>query len=453
MRHLAIILTALLLLIGCTDRVSYDYGEISTWSDLFTTWHHTMDTHYIFWDLDSPRREWDNVYDEYLPLFDKLTSPIGDDKAETEEAFRLFWDVTKNLSDGHYTLKLTDGEEELVISPSYIRVLSGYGIPEDDIYHYLRTNEMTTAISQTDLFAENEINIVNDTLGIALSDDWTGMMTESNDSSPILEEYTIVQFGPEYGLPLEGYPFTGVIGKTSDDILYVLPSSFTFAAYINDAEDGIYDSSNTPYAIHFLQLLYTAIERHNDGTEPLSGIIIDLRGNNGGYGSDINALWGGLVKDDVTFALQRRKLGSNRLTYGPWAPWLISGSGETDIDIPIVLLVNSGTASCGELTTMFFHALHDRGFDVTVIGSPTMGANGAIASTADELAAGTFAIDPYIELAYTASIATVYYDGESFEGNGVPVDVAVPFDYSSFVNGTDARLVKALEVIREGVSR
>lgn len=99
-----------LVLVSCTDVIptATTTEDAESWADVFTAWNEAMDTHYVFWDLDSPEGEWDALYDAYLPRFEALTSPIGADRTETEAAYRLFYDIVAGLSDGHYALRLTD---------------------------------------------------------------------------------------------------------------------------------------------------------------------------------------------------------------------------------------------------------------------------------------------------------------------------------------------------------
>ena len=129
----------------------------------------------------------------------------------------------------------------------------------------------------------------------------------------------------------------------------------------------------------------------------------------------------------------------------------MAGTGESAIDIPIAVLVNGRTISCGEISTMLFMAMKDEGYDVTVIGERTAGAHGAIVDSAVVFNAGSFSIPPYIELVYTPAMETMYRGLESYEGRGLPVDIDVGFDAERFRNGEDRRLETAVKVIENSV--
>ena len=154
-----------------------------------------------------------------------------------------------------------------------------------------------------------------------------------------------------------------------------------------------------------------------------------------------------MLSEDITIGYTRRKIGPNRLSYGAWQPWIVSEASDKPLDVPIVVLVNSTTASCGELSTMIFRALAEEGYEVTIMGASTLGAHGAVPEKAEEYNAGSFAIEPWIKLTYTAGSETVYRDGVSYEGKGIPVDVEIPWNYDSFMAGNDARLSAGFEEV------
>lgn len=135
MRRLLSALAAIMLVVSCTDHTpsSVPSETPSTWSGLFAAWHRAMDDHYVFWDLDSPESEWDDVYNDNIAFFQSLSSPIGEGADESEAAYRRFFDIVSALSDGHYALRITDGtlDEPLMISPYAIRMYRGLGLTDD----------------------------------------------------------------------------------------------------------------------------------------------------------------------------------------------------------------------------------------------------------------------------------------------------------------------------------
>ena len=70
----AILILFVLLVVSCRPQaeISTEEAVIETWADLFTSFWEKMNTQYVFWDLDSPGGEWDDVYSGYLPKFSSL---------------------------------------------------------------------------------------------------------------------------------------------------------------------------------------------------------------------------------------------------------------------------------------------------------------------------------------------------------------------------------------------
>ncbi len=96
----------------------------------------------------------------------------------------------------------------------------------------------------------------------------------------------------------------------------------------------------------------------------LKGIILDLRNNGGGYVDGAQHLLGRfLPKDSVAMLEDRRPTGGN-LT-----PILVKNDGQQILDVPLVVLVNGGTASASEITA---GSLQDYG-RATLVGTKTFG--------------------------------------------------------------------------------
>lgn len=426
------------------DMVPADDG---TWGTLFKAWWMKMDTNYIFWYIDSPSQEWDDAYREYAPLFESIEQPVGTDSEADSEALRMLYGIISDLSDGHYALylELNEDNDDIMIMPAEIRIFRENGIPDEDIARYSITRIPSADIARTDYIMEKPESIISSSLGIAMPTGFTGKMTEEDAPSTLLEEYTLI------GLPeidrignLSASRFIGVIGRTADGIIYIMASSFPFTAYnrYEGDEEGMKAYANL--AAEFQRTLRQEVSKGG------KGIIIDLRGNGGGYGSDLPYLFGSMIGNDITIGRQRRKNGPNRLSYGPWQDYTITATGRKDMDMPAAVLINSRTASCGEMASMLFSSMRDRGCPITLIGGTTMGANGAISGDENELAAGVFSIEPHIRLAYTPSIIIEYGDGESLEGKGVSPDIHVPFEADAFMDNDDRRLAYAIGMLRSG---
>jgi carboxyl-terminal processing protease len=96
----------------------------------------------------------------------------------------------------------------------------------------------------------------------------------------------------------------------------------------------------------------------------LKGIVLDLRNNGGGYVDGAQQLLGRfLPKDSVAMLEDRRPTG------GALTPLLVKTNGPQLLDLPMVLLVNGGTASASEIVA---GSLQDYG-RATLVGTKTFG--------------------------------------------------------------------------------
>ena len=146
-RNIVLATVIFILAVSCLPQsdLSRDFGDLETWSDVFDIFWKRMSTNYLFWNLDYDNGlGWDAVYDDYKPEFDKLGDVMDpqrtpeEQKKNSERAFRLFFDISKNLSDGHFALELTDTDgNDIMISLLGYRVMSRLGYSDDEILDYL----------------------------------------------------------------------------------------------------------------------------------------------------------------------------------------------------------------------------------------------------------------------------------------------------------------------------
>lgn len=461
-RTISILLLILIAAASCRNQTmpDYEYETPTTWAGLFDIFWMKMNTNYLFWNLEYEKGlDWDDVYTEYHDDFEKLgaitdNSNRSEDeqKSNTQTAYRFFFDIVKDLSDGHYNLQMTDTEgNEISISPDIIRIMRSLNIDDDTIFQLAampsdKRHEHDAYISYTkhESYVENTLNIAQHSFGITNT-------SESQNS------HTVTGLTNSYGFSeMTFYDSSDLVvlyGKSSDDIVYLGFSGFSFAEVPSNLSSILYD---------FYSMLSGA-----------KGVIIDLRGNGGGSVSDIPTLWSSFITEDtgtVHFADTRRKSGDNRMDYGPWAAFELfprsqyTGEFYLDIppvsfdkDIPIAVLHNSGSVSCAEFSVMFFRALRQfYGYNVKTFGSATAGGNGMLLNedthTESEILfnAGITDIKPYVTLLYTPYCQMRYVDGTIYEGVGIPPDEPSVFSYTSFKAGVDERLDDAIDWIKAG---
>lgn len=108
----------------------------------------------------------------------------------------------------------------------------------------------------------------------------------------------------------------------------------------------------------------------------INKLIIDLRSNGGGSVIDARIFTDRFITKDVVFAYQRFKEDNNPYGYTPWAPAM---THKTDISInrkiPIVVLINKGSASMSEISTLM---LRSQGEHVKVVGHYSSGATAGL---------------------------------------------------------------------------
>lgn len=478
MKKLLTILSILLALtfLSCQNQTIYptDYSQINTWGELFEAYWQKMSTNYLFWSIDDTGdSSWQSIYDEYLPKFTAL-GDIDINNADTlDAAYRYFFDVTKNLSDGHYFTFLTPDKSAINdrtkyrrgYSPSQYRILTTfkdkdgntvYNFDNDDAaYKVLISGDYEDGSEYDNLqiayenhAAETTRNIARYTFNVP-NIDWSTTPTKVNIATIDNLEYYEDQTG--LSVILGTLPSSMAGDKT---IVYFAFNGFSF---IPSAADYPYHTA----LINVFQDLVT----EKDGE--IDGIIIDARGNVGGRADNLNWLWKVFTNgEDIQIANTRRKGGDERQNYSAYMPFYIENCGYTgtfDKSIPIAYITNDGSVSCAEVSALFFKALKDyHGYKTAIIGERSLGGQGMLVnansgyydlSYSETLySAGCTDIAPYIRLIYTPYLQTEYLNGENYEGKGVPIDGdPVYFDYSAFTTGTDAKLNAAITWVNDNL--
>ena len=432
----ALIIVLLLLFSSCAPvgEAPEDYYLDDSWGSVFRTYWNAMNDNYVFWDLDSPSDEWDLIYDKYAPLFDSY----GKTDQNTDEAFASLLEISRLLSDGHYSIKIDLENGKSFFYYSYLSKLLENAGQEIKTDYFIYENgqpvldhQSVPEVQQSEIFSENINNVLSFTFGISSNGN-----SISDEADGNLGRY----FSDADAISYEdgtSYPFTGILGKTSDGIVYFGFDEFNFRRH---------DNGSNPFSAAINMMLENF---RSAVTDPdTRGIIIDLRGNPGGYNDDIPLLWSKFTDSNLLYMHERAKFSDNRLDYTPWIPIVLLPSEDgtsVNEDVPIVLLVNSGSGSNAEISTLIFASLKEEGRDVTIIGS---GTNGAMGSLVDQYVfnSGSFTIENI-----TCNIASVEHSDrnkETIEGKGIHPDVEITFDYNTFASGSDRKLDEAFRIIR-----
>ncbi len=158
---------------------------------------------------------------------------------------------------------------------------------------------------------------------------------------------------------------------------------------------------------------------------PLQGLVLDLRRNPGGWRDVLTGILGHFVQGNVGAFFHRQ--GSIPLDISaPQEPYLH--------DIPIVVLIDQGTASYAELLA----AILQSEADATIIGSPSAGNTETIYSY--DLTGGA--------RLWVAQEGFRLRDGSNLESVGVQPDLLLSQDWFYYTQADDPWIREALRVIK-----
>ena len=188
--------------------------------------------------------------------------------------------------------------------------------------------------------------------------------------------------------------------------------------------------------------------------ENAAGMILDMRGNSGGYNADREILFGDMFREPHLIGYQKNKTGAGRLDLTQEFPLYIYpeadffGNEFSDIaSKPVVAITNTATVSNGEITVLMVNSLPNGG----QTGGVTMGANGTLAGDILTHNSGTFSVGNYITSVYTPYGNIRDTNHVSYEGKGLTPDKGYEenFNMGDFFDGKDSRLGKAFEWIKD----
>jgi carboxyl-terminal processing protease len=175
----------------------------------------------------------------------------------------------------------------------------------------------------------------------------------------------------------------------------------------------------------FIPALYGRINSAIKSMTDAPGIIIDLRGNSGGFGEVVTAVAGLLVNKETVLVTCRRRKGAEEYIARP---------GKDAYDGPVVILIDGMSLSSAE---DFTAGLKESG-RVTVVGERSPG---------DDLEADTRKLPTGAKLMYAiGECATV--KGTAIEGHGVIPDREIALDRAMLLKGGDAQLEQAITSIQ-----
>lgn len=353
-------------------------GEfIYNWDQLFESYWNGMNYNYVFWDIDTT--DWDKMYEVYKPKFEGIAQAGFNNKEVNDTAFGWLKEMSSTLIDYHFNLTFYDHKWDgdyskypYTFNPGKENVQKRKGYHESSIDYRLPILE------------KMDVNGRFVSCNIA--------QLPSSDSR-------------------ERFYFSGL---TDSNILYLGFSSFSI---LNDLNNKDYTKDT--------EAVFNIYWNNLDNNPDLKGVIIDVRGNGGGYLNDLSYVLGKFVKEPLKIFYTRKKSGTGRLDYTPYTPeYLYPLDYKRELDIPVVVLADMHSVSMAEMTTMAVLAL-PKGNGV-FIGEQTWGGTGNTNSDFDITYGGEF-INNMLNV-YTCMSNLVDANGVSHEGKGVKPTIEVPLD-------------------------
>ncbi len=192
-----------------------------------------------------------------------------------------------------------------------------------------------------------------------------------------------------------------------DDIGYVLLRGFPEPSVVDSIEQDV--SSFKAQGVH--------------------GLVLDLRGNSGGR-IDVGTRLLSDFLPNGSPVYQELDRGGQNSTH--------STHGANQYDLPLVVLVDGGTASMGEI---FAAAVQEHGA-ATVLGTNTAGSVAA---------AQVFALPDGSGLQVTV-FEILSADGKPLNKVGVAPDEVIPSDATDVASGTDPVLDRAIEILHDQIA-
>ena len=501
-----------------TDKLmTYDHPDVmafgkadTSFAEKFKILWNGLNQYYALWDYeDEYGLDWDAVYDEYLPQFEAL------DKKETvtdEELKELIRKVCSPLHDGHLAVIFQNhktGTEEVFYLPSEDRVVKhdDYEIaskynPSLRYYSQVANGEVETDSNGDPIVAEHSTSITGLIAPVFLNKgiglDWINTQIDQLSALPnpttaqtlrldslknlktelktigsaefsadcyneVVKSYESLHVpGLEYFDP--GFSTMGIDIKFAllkGNIAYFHFSGFNLTAYMEeDAAKQFFNVSNPITQKHMKAIgevwkkwFDTVQQLHKAGT--LGGVIIDLRGNGGGFQDDGYYSTGSLLPaGGVPFSYSRFKRGTGRYDYSTLTVNYLKtmpAAVHEVITEPVVVMTNCNSLSMAEITTLVVKNMENG----THIGKRSKG--GICGLTSDNTPftnnymghiGERYKTPVYV---YLPSVATFTLDHKIIEGEGITPDIEVDLDEAMFnANGKDTQLDRALQYIRTG---
>lgn len=266
-----------------------------------------------------------------------------------------------------------------------------------------------------------------------------------------------VSVAPFVSSDFEGvtYVMTGIFKVNDGFVAYIRFSDYNITEIFNKASEGEQSEAYKLIDNHFINVK----KLKDQGV--LKGIILDNRGNGGGYHSDARFIVGPYITSDMLMFYCRTKNGLGKYDYSLWEEnkiatwntvidWYVGDLGN----IPYVAIEDMNSVSMGEITGSCVAQLKSG----VIIGERSFGGHGGlnISLTYEQQGwCGIIKYDKYHHELYNPLKCCKIWNNrtkqfEMQEGVGLIPDIEVKLDEVKFAAGYDNQLMRAIEYIKTG---
>jgi hypothetical protein len=363
-----------------------------SYSDVFESFWHGINSNYLFWDIETVN--WNNMYATYKPRFEDLDLHKNDPNSG-QKAAQYLVDMTKDLSDSHFTLTF-NGQADYMVEGYPIQ---SSGFAPASFRHQVRGDRF---------------QIPRDVFNTVIP---THYLTKA-------------EFGTDANKSF--YINLGIIPRDGKKILYLEFSEFQL-----QSEYWAANSTATP-----VKPVLDDFFRYTKDPS-IDGLIIDLRGNPGGSVPDMDFFLGSLIKEKKLVSYTRTKSGDGRLDYTPWVQGYVHPQpGSVDFtDKPVAVLVDCYSVSMAEMTSMATKAIFPK---AKLVGEQTWGGTGQIPPSDIRYLGGQFTAGNFVQV-YMAGVELRDVNMVCHENVGLTPDIPVKYDTTAIKNNIDVQLDKAIQ--------
>lgn len=487
-------------------------GADSSFAVKFKALWRALDQNYALWDYERDfGLDWDNVYDEFLPQYEALDQR---DDVTDKELLDLLSKTVAPLHDGHFMAQMQNHQTGSFVSasPSSLRVKERpdyavseefqpdleYYYPEDEdgngeivehlsastqlgsmIREFLLTNNQGRLWITKEIYRLENLETPNELEQFKLKnlkqlnselDDFLSLVRQNSISiqtaiqmfNELAVKYAILEV-PGFNEINSGFINGGIkieYALFRNSIVYLTFDSFSLTAYLDEkgcASLFPNPDTNTEKKIQKVRSVWekwfnTVQDLHKKGQ--LKGVIVDIRGNGGGFLNDFQYVLGSMMPSGgFNVGSTRYKRGIGRYDYSPLSPFSFPTLEKTHETItePVVVLANCNSVSMAELTSLAAKVMPNG----TLIGKTTHGGLCGLNPDPETYPynySGIVGVEYNTPIyLYLPSLAFADHEGKFLEGVGVTPDIDVDLDADLLEDdGRDTQLERAIQFLNTG---